>query len=93
MTYNNDKKLDRSNARYDVTLKHPSTLLALVDTRIEKEVGWLKKGPLKFNKTSDLVQTDADYAFRVYKVDLAPGTYSLGPQTGGSFYSIAVLKK
>ena len=93
MTYNNDKKLDRSNARYDVTLKHDSTLLALVDTRIEKEVGWLKKGPLKFDKTSDLVQTDADYAFRVYKVDLAPGTYSLGPQTGGSFYSIAVLKK
>lgn len=93
MTYNNDKKLDRSNARYDVTVKQPSTLLALVDTRIENDVRWLKKGPLKFSKTSDLVQTDSDYGFRVYKVDLAPGTYSLGPQTGGSFYSIAVLKK
>ena len=68
-------------------------MLALVDTRIENDVRWLKKGTLKFNKTSDLVQTDSDFAFRVYKVDLAPGTYSLGPQTGGSFYSIAVLKK
>ena len=69
MTYNNDKKLDHSNARYDVTIKQPSTLLALVDTGIENDVRWLKKGPLKSNKTPDLVQT------------------------GGSFYSIAVLKK
>ena len=93
MTYNNDKKLDRADTRYEVSLKHPSTLLVLVDTRIEQEVPWLRKGPLKFIKTLETVQTDSDYGFRVYKVDLAPGSYSLGPQTGGSFYSIAVLKR
>ena len=93
MTYNNDKKLDRADARYEIVVKHPSTLLTLVDTRIEDEVGWLKKGPLKFAKTLEIVQTDSDYGFRVYKSDLSPGSYSLGGQTGGSFYSIAVVKK
>jgi hypothetical protein len=93
MTYNNDKKIPRADTRYEVVVKHPSTLLTLVDTRIEDEVGWLKKGPLKFTKTLELVQTDSAFGFRVYKVDLSPGSYSLGGQTGGSFYSIAVLKK
>jgi hypothetical protein len=93
MTYNNDKKIARADARYEIVVKHPSTLLTMVDTRIEHEVGWLKKGPLKFAKTLEIVQTDSDYGFRVYKSDLSPGSYNLGGQTGGSFYSIAVVKK
>jgi hypothetical protein len=93
MTYNNDKKIARADARYEIVVKHPSTLLTMVDTRIEHEVEWLKKGPLKFAKTLEIVQTDSDYGFRVYKSDLSPGSYNLGGQTGGSFYSIAVVKK
>ena len=91
---NNDKKGNRG-AKYAVKVTEPSVLLLLLDTRAEGSISWHTKGEglPKFEKTNDLVLTDADFAFRVYRAEVKPGTYTFLGQNDASFYTIAVLKK
>tara|TARA_R110002096_G_scaffold212352_10_gene399859 strand:+ start:6940 stop:9825 length:2886 start_codon:yes stop_codon:yes gene_type:complete len=92
LTFNDDKK---TGANYEVTISEPGMLLLLVDTRVEKEVEWLKSGlsKLKFERTEDTIQTNMDFVYQVYLAEVDPGTYQLGSQTGGSFYSIAAVNR
>ncbi len=87
-TFNNDKK--GANAHYELTLSAPAELLVLMDTRAEAHVPWLKDG---FEKTNEIVQTDADFRFRVYRKRVNPGAVTLGPQKGFSFYGVAAIKQ
>lgn len=88
-TFNNDKR-GGINARYHVELAHPCSLILLVDTRVEAKLSWLKES---FERTEEFVTTDTDFRYRVYRQHANPGTVELGPQTDGSFYTIAAIKQ
>ena len=86
-TYNDDKN-DRL-AIYSLTLKTPATLIVLMDTRAESGVAWLKNG---FERTDEIVTTNFDFQYRVYRKDVDPGTVNIGSQNGASHYALAALK-
>ncbi|MEM1296576.1 MAG: DUF6807 family protein, partial [Verrucomicrobiota bacterium] len=92
LTFNDDKKIE---ANYEVTISEPGMLLLLVDTRVESEVDWLVNGSSKprFERTEDTVKTNKDFAYRIYVAEVDPGVVNLGPQSGGSFYSIAAVNR
>jgi hypothetical protein len=90
LTANNDKKGSAKGVTYELELSAPGSILVLWDTRVP-EMPWLKKAG--FVRSTDVVKTDFDFAFRVYRADVGPGSYRLQEQQGFSFYSVAVLKK
>jgi hypothetical protein len=94
MSYNNDKKQKTPTSEYDVTVSGPSTLLLMIDTRVEGGLKWLKSFEPKLSRTKDYVHTE-DCIFRVYTAPLNKGTITFPGQVGneGSFYSIGVMKK
>lgn len=89
VTFNEDKGSKR-DATYAVTISEPGMLHLLVDTRIQDSVAWLNEteGKLIFKPTGEIITTSANFEFQIYTAEVDPGTYLLGNQTGGSFYSI-----
>ncbi len=93
-TYNNDKQA-KAPANYTVDVTSPGTLIVLVDTRVEDQLEWLtaKSSQPVFKPTKDKVKTDSGFQFRAYSAEVDPGTYVLGPQQGGSFYSVVAINR
>lgn len=89
-TFNDDKKASRRVA-YELELSAPGTLLVLLDTRFGSPLEWMQEAG--FKKSKEIVQTNSDFAFAVYRKTVEAGTHALGDQSNNSFYSIAVLKK
>ncbi|MDF1754905.1 MAG: PmoA family protein [Verrucomicrobiales bacterium] len=94
VTYNDDKKSGKK-ANYEVKIGQPGMLHVLVDPRAEKSMEWLTSGDSKpaFKATRDIVKTSANFTYKVYVAEVDPGTYTLGNQTDGSFYSIIAVTR
>ena len=92
LTYNSDKK--RATAEYGLTVSAPSTLIVLLDTRIDG-LAWMKGGDGRpvFKDQGYTVTTQEAFIFKVFTADVAAGTYTFGDQEGASFYTLGVLKK
>ncbi|MDF1825260.1 MAG: PmoA family protein [Verrucomicrobiales bacterium] len=88
-TYNEDKG-SKKTASYQVTVTEPGMLHLLIDPQAIDTIPWLKgeEGGLSFEKTSEIVQTTGKIGYAVYTAEVDPGTYDLGDQIGGNFYSI-----
>ncbi len=93
-TFNNDKE-SKKPASYKIKVTSPGSLIVLVDTRVDDSLKWLSdgKGRPIFEATKDEVTTDSNFNFRVYTAEVDPGTYILGPQSGGSFYSVVAINR
>lgn len=94
MTFNDDKG-EKQKAAYEVEIAQPGMLYLLVDPRGEKSLAWMNKegAKLAFKKTNQVVRTNFNFEFRVYEAEVDPGTYTLGDQTDGSFYSVVAVNR
>lgn len=93
-TFNDDKKSSQS-AAYEITISEPGMLYLLVDKRVEGKLTWLVGSEMApvFERTQDVVSTNTNFEYLVYVAEVDPGTYLLGDQTDGSFYSIVGINR
>lgn len=89
----NDDKIDGRNVSWQLEVSGPATIWVLLDTRVEAPT-WLTDTNAPFTRTDLVVTTDGNWRYQAWRRDVAgSSTTRLGPQSGGSFYAIAVTPR
>ncbi len=89
----NDDKLDGRDVSWQIEVSGPATVWVLLDSRVEAPA-WLTDADAPFTRTDLVVTTSGNWRYQAWRRDVAgSSTTELGPQSGGSFYAIAVTPK